>query len=53
MTVPIVFLISDSVKYSRSIVLFGGITSFFERITVIWSVVYLCRLEVVVLISLI
>ena len=26
MTVPIVFLISDSVKHSRSIVLFRGIT---------------------------
>ena len=32
MTVPIVFLISESVKHSRSIVLFGGITYFFERI---------------------
>ena len=29
MTVLIVLLISDSVKHSRSIVLFGGITYFF------------------------
>ena len=52
-TVPIVFLISESVKHSRSIVLFGGITYFFERIRGIQRVGFLCRLEVVVLISLI
>ena len=46
-TVPIVFLISDSVKHSRSIVLIGGITYFFERVRGIRRVCFLCRLEVV------